>query len=171
MPCSSARSMIVKLSGSVVLGPKFIVPRQSRLTSSPVRPRFVYSMAVTVIRSRVRRGGGRLPNMSGPGTLRDVHRGVGATTGPPRGELVGGAARGGRAGALPAPVRLPAALLAGGAAALSGAQRARLALAAVLLARPDILLLDEPTNDLDDDGLARLEQHVNGTPAGVVVVS
>ena len=54
---------------------------------------------------------------------------------------------------------------------LSGGQRARLGLAAVLLARPDILLLDEPTNDLDDDGLARLERHVRGTPAGVVVVS
>ena len=54
---------------------------------------------------------------------------------------------------------------------LSGGERARLALASVLLARPDILLLDEPTNDLDADGLARLEWHVRGTPAGVVVVS
>jgi len=58
-----------------------------------------------------------------------------------------------------------------GAAALSGGQLARLALAAVLLARPDILLLDEPTNDLDSDGLRRLEQHVQGTSAGVVLVS
>src|SRR6266542_2734834 len=56
-------------------------------------------------------------------------------------------------------------------AALSGGQLARLALAAVLLARPDILLLDEPTNDLDSDGLRRLEQHVQGTSAGVVLVS
>ena len=44
MPCSSARSMMAKLSGSVVCGPKFIVPRQSRLTDRPVRPRFVYSI-------------------------------------------------------------------------------------------------------------------------------
>ena len=58
-----------------------------------------------------------------------------------------------------------------GATELSGGQRARLALAAVLLARPDVLLLDEPTNDLDDDGLARLERHVQATPAGVVLVS
>src|SRR2546430_194570 len=48
MPCSSARSMMAKLSGSVVLGPKFIVPRQSRLTLRPVRPRFVYSMLATL---------------------------------------------------------------------------------------------------------------------------
>src|SRR6266516_1819331 len=40
--------MMAKLSGSVVFGPKFIVPRQSRLTRSPVRPRFVYSMPVTL---------------------------------------------------------------------------------------------------------------------------
>src|SRR5579859_3642237 len=48
MPWSSARSMMAKLSGSVVFGPKFMVPRQSRLTFSPVRPRFVYSMGATL---------------------------------------------------------------------------------------------------------------------------
>ena len=40
---------------------------------------------------------------------------------------------------------------------LSGGERARAALAAVLLGRFDVLLLDEPTNDLDFAGLARLE--------------
>ncbi|MGW3167869.1 ABC-F family ATP-binding cassette domain-containing protein [Streptomyces sp. NPDC001142] len=54
---------------------------------------------------------------------------------------------------------------------LSGGQCARLALAAVLLAQPDILLLDEPTNDLDHDGLARLEHHVRRSPAGIVLIS
>jgi len=54
---------------------------------------------------------------------------------------------------------------------LSGGQAARLALAAVLLARFDVLLLDEPTNDLDVTGLERLEAHLAGYRGGVVVVS
>ncbi len=58
-----------------------------------------------------------------------------------------------------------------GATVASGGQQARLALAAVLLAQPDILLLDEPTNDLDADGLDRLESHVNRSPAGIALVS
>jgi ATPase subunit of ABC transporter with duplicated ATPase domains len=41
-------------------------------------------------------------------------------------------------------------------AALSGGQRARVGLAAVVLSRFGVTLLDEPTNDLDFDGLARL---------------
>jgi ATPase subunit of ABC transporter with duplicated ATPase domains len=57
------------------------------------------------------------------------------------------------------------------AAALSGGQKARLGLAAVLLAQPDILLLDEPTNDLDDAGLALLEAHLRRSKAGLALVS
>ncbi|HYK68560.1 MAG TPA: ABC-F family ATP-binding cassette domain-containing protein [Streptosporangiaceae bacterium] len=56
-------------------------------------------------------------------------------------------------------------------AELSGGQQARIGLAAVLLAQPDILLLDEPTNDLDDAGLALLEAQLRRTPAGVALVS
>src|SRR6476659_5758550 len=44
-PNSSARSMIAKLSASVVSGPKFMVPRQSRLTLTPERPSCTYCMA------------------------------------------------------------------------------------------------------------------------------
>ena len=53
----------------------------------------------------------------------------------------------------------------------SGGQAARLALAAVLLARFDVLLLDEPTNDLDLSGLELLESHLDGFRGGLVVVS
>jgi ATPase subunit of ABC transporter with duplicated ATPase domains len=54
---------------------------------------------------------------------------------------------------------------------LSGGERARAALAAILLARFDVFLLDEPTNDLDLDGLARLERWVDGLEGALVVVS
>ena len=54
---------------------------------------------------------------------------------------------------------------------LSGGQKARLGLAAVLLAQPDILLLDEPTNDLDDAGLALLETRLKTSKAGLALVS
>src|SRR5690606_40618127 len=54
---------------------------------------------------------------------------------------------------------------------LSGGQRARAHLAALLLARHDVLLLDEPTNDLDLDGLDRLEGFVRDARAPLVVVS
>ncbi len=56
-------------------------------------------------------------------------------------------------------------------AGLSGGQSARLALAAVLLARFDVLLLDEPTNDLDLAGLELLEEHLTRLRCGLVVVS
>jgi ATPase subunit of ABC transporter with duplicated ATPase domains len=84
---------------------------------------------------------------------------------------LGGADFDERAPEVIADLGLPDDLLHRGAAALSGGQKARLALAAVLLAQPDLLLLDEPTNDLDDDGLRRLEERVLAVPAGIVVVS
>ena len=55
--------------------------------------------------------------------------------------------------------------------ALSGGQAARASLASLLLSRYDVFLLDEPTNDLDLDGLARLEEFVQGLRAGAVIVS
>jgi ATPase subunit of ABC transporter with duplicated ATPase domains len=54
---------------------------------------------------------------------------------------------------------------------LSGGEAARVALAAILLARFDVFLLDEPTNNLDFAGLARLEQFLDALAAGVVLVS
>ena len=54
---------------------------------------------------------------------------------------------------------------------LSGGERARAALAAILLARHDLLLLDEPTNDLDLEGLERLERFLDAYEGALVVVS
>ena len=56
-------------------------------------------------------------------------------------------------------------------ATLSGGQRARVGLAALLLSRYDAYLLDEPTNDLDADGLDLLEDFVAGLSSPVVLVS
>jgi len=57
------------------------------------------------------------------------------------------------------------------ASALSGGQRAKVALAAIELSRFDLTLLDEPTNDLDFAGLRRLEDWVGSRRAGMVIVS
>jgi macrolide transport system ATP-binding/permease protein len=54
---------------------------------------------------------------------------------------------------------------------LSGGQRGRLALAALLVRRPTALLLDEPTNHLDDSAAAFLEEQVRGLPGAVVLAS
>ena len=53
---------------------------------------------------------------------------------------------------------------------LSGGQRGRLALAALLARRPDCMLLDEPTNHLDDTALTFLEEELR-TMSGVVVAA
>ena len=54
---------------------------------------------------------------------------------------------------------------------ISGGQRLRLALAAVLLAAPDTLLLDEPSNHLDDASAAYLERVLAGWPGIVLLAS
>ena len=56
-------------------------------------------------------------------------------------------------------------------AALSGGQRTRVALAALVFRAPDILLLDEPTNNLDRDGRAAVHALLAGWRGGAVVVS
>ncbi|MBW4042669.1 MAG: ABC-F family ATP-binding cassette domain-containing protein [Acidobacteria bacterium] len=54
---------------------------------------------------------------------------------------------------------------------LSGGQRSRVVMAALLLARPTALLLDEPTNHLDDEGVAFLERTIAGWPGPVLFAS
>ena len=84
---------------------------------------------------------------------------------------LGGADLPERMAAVTADLDLPDNLLTRNVAELSGGQKARLGLAAVLLAQPDVLLLDEPTNDLDDAGLALLEGQLRRTRAGLAIVS
>ncbi|MFJ8825081.1 ABC-F family ATP-binding cassette domain-containing protein [Streptomyces sp. NPDC102467] len=54
---------------------------------------------------------------------------------------------------------------------LSGGQRGRLALVALLVRRPSALLLDEPTNHLDDSAALFLEEQLRALPGAVVLAS
>ncbi len=54
---------------------------------------------------------------------------------------------------------------------LSGGQKKLLALASLVLQKPDILLLDEPDNHLDLHGKAILEQFIRDYSGGVILIS
>ncbi len=55
---------------------------------------------------------------------------------------------------------------------MSGGEHRRVALARLLVARPDLAILDEPTNHLDTDTIGWLEDHIaNEFPGAVLVVT
>jgi ATPase subunit of ABC transporter with duplicated ATPase domains len=59
----------------------------------------------------------------------------------------------------------------GDAGALSGGWKMRVALARVLLAKPDVLLMDEPTNHLDIESIIWLEQFLKSFPGALLMTS
>lgn len=54
---------------------------------------------------------------------------------------------------------------------LSGGERRRCALAALLLGRHDLIVLDEPTNHLDVEAVAWLAEHLVGRTSALIVVT
>ncbi len=54
---------------------------------------------------------------------------------------------------------------------LSGGEKRRIALARLLLSKPDMLLLDEPTNHLDAESVAWLQHHLEVFPGCVILVT
>lgn len=54
---------------------------------------------------------------------------------------------------------------------LSGGEKTRVALGALLLQKPDCIILDEPTNHLDMASISWLESYLSNYPGAVIIVS
>ncbi|QEN90436.1 ABC-F family ATP-binding cassette domain-containing protein [Labrys sp. KNU-23] len=86
-------------------------------------------------------------------------------------EELGGYALEGRAREVLAGLSFSEAMMDGDVGALSGGWKMRVALARILLMRPDAMLLDEPSNHLDIESLIWLEQFLKGYDGALLMTS
>jgi ATPase subunit of ABC transporter with duplicated ATPase domains len=86
-------------------------------------------------------------------------------------EAPGGYALEGRAREVLAGLNFTEVMMDGDVGALSGGWKMRVALARILLMRPDAMLLDEPSNHLDLESLIWLEQFLKGYDGGLLMTS
>ncbi|ARN82192.1 ABC-F family ATP-binding cassette domain-containing protein [Methylocystis bryophila] len=86
-------------------------------------------------------------------------------------EELGGYALEGRAREVLAGLNFSEEMMDGDVGALSGGWKMRVALARILLMRPDVMLLDEPSNHLDIESLIWLEQFLRGYDGALLMTS
>src|ERR1700728_2936839 len=86
-------------------------------------------------------------------------------------EELGGYALEGRAREVLAGLNFTETMMDGDVGALSGGWKMRVALARILLMRPDAMLLDEPSNHLDLESLIWLEQFLKGYEGALLMTS
>jgi ATPase subunit of ABC transporter with duplicated ATPase domains len=86
-------------------------------------------------------------------------------------EELGGYALEGRAREVLAGLSFSQDMMDGDVGALSGGWKMRVALARILLMRPDVMLLDEPSNHLDLESLIWLEQFLKGYEGALMMTS
>ncbi|PRH84303.1 glycosyl transferase family 1 [Labrys okinawensis] len=86
-------------------------------------------------------------------------------------EELGGYALEGRAREVLAGLSFSEAMVDGDVGALSGGWKMRVALARILLMRPDAMLLDEPSNHLDIESLIWLEEFLKGYEGALLMTS
>ncbi len=86
-------------------------------------------------------------------------------------EELGGYALDGRAREVLAGLNFTEEMMDGDVGKLSGGWKMRVALARILLMRPDVMLLDEPSNHLDLESLIWLEQFLRGYEGGLLMTS
>ncbi|MDJ0391263.1 ABC-F family ATP-binding cassette domain-containing protein [Roseomonas sp. E05] len=86
-------------------------------------------------------------------------------------ESLGGYALEGQAREVLAGLSFSEAMMDGDVGALSGGWKMRVALARILLMRPDVMLLDEPSNHLDLESLIWLEQFLGGYDGALLMTS